>query len=136
MELIEIHMKLTPGQMLELSALVQKWQDHERNVEIKKPCPKTVLEGYKSNAPSIDELSKKEKNELFFVGVEAIRHEKLMDVRDFIKQQLRMSPSNWYAILKRIPHLRIGTYLRIARSLNTTYYALVERGWEEKYGKA
>lgn len=136
MELIEVTMKLTPGQLFELSALVQKWQDHERNIEIKKSCPKTVLEGYKPNAPAIDELSEEEKSELFFVGVEAIRHEKLMDVRGFIEQQLRMSPSNWYGILKRRPDLRIGKYLRIARSLNTTYDALVGRGWEVKYGKA
>lgn len=136
MELIDIHMRLTPSQMFELSALVQKWQDHERDIEIKKPCPQTVLEGYKPNTPSIDELSMEEKDDLFFVGVEAIRHEKLMDARDFIKQHLRMSPSNWYGILKRKPALRIGTYLKIARSLNTTYDALVERGWEAKYGKA
>lgn len=136
MEMIEVSMKLTPGQLFELSALVQKWQDHERDIEIKKPCPKTVLEGYKPNAPAIDELSDEEKNELFFVGIEAIRHEKLMGVRDFIEKQLRMSPSNWYGILKRRPDLRIGTYLRIARSLNTTYDAIVERGWEVKYGKA
>lgn len=36
MELIDIHMRLTPSQMFELSALVQKWQDHERGVVIKK----------------------------------------------------------------------------------------------------
>lgn len=136
MELIDIHMRLTPSQMFELSALVQKWQDHERDVEIKKTCPNTVLEGYKPNAPSIDELSNEEKDELFFVGVEAIRHDKLMNVVEFAEKQLHMSRQNWRYILKKKTSLRLGVYLRIARSLNTTFEALVERGWEVKYGKA
>lgn len=101
MELIDIHMRLTPSQMFELSALVQKWQDHERDVEIKKTCPNTVLEGYKPNAPSIDELSNEEKEKLFFVGVEAIRHDKLMDVVEFAEKQLHMSRQNWRYILKK-----------------------------------
>lgn len=45
MELIDIHMRLTPSQMFELSALVQKWQDHERDVEIKKNMPQYSTRG-------------------------------------------------------------------------------------------
>lgn len=51
MELIDIHMRLTPSQMFELSALVQKWQDHERGVAIKKEVPPRVLENYQKPEP-------------------------------------------------------------------------------------
>ena len=135
MELIDIHMRLTPSQMFELSALVQKWQDHERDIEIKKPCPNTVLEGHKPNAPSIDELSNEEKDELFFVGVEAIRYKKQMNTRDFLTNYLHISATYWYRLLKNVHSVRLGTYLKIARTLNTTYEGLIERGWETRYGK-
>lgn len=135
MELIDIHMRLTPSQMFELSALVQKWQDHERNVEIQKPCPNTVLEGYKPNAPSIDELSNEEKDELFFVGVEAIRYKKQLNTQEFVNNCLHISVTYWYRLLKNKNSVRIGTFLKIARTLNTTYEALIERGWKARYGK-
>lgn len=135
MELINVTMRLTPSQLFELSALVQKWQDHERAVEIKKTCPNTVLEGYKPNAPSIDELSNEEKDELFFVGVEAIRYKKQLNTQMFVENFLHMSTANWYRILKNKNSIRPGTRLKIARTLNTTYEALIERGWTARYGK-
>lgn len=101
MELVEVSMRVTPAQLFELSALVQKWQDHERDIEIKKPCPKTVLEGYKPNAPAIDELSEEEKSDLFFVGVEAIRHDKQMTTKDFVENCLHISTQYWYSTLKK-----------------------------------
>lgn len=51
MEMIEVSMKLTPGQLFELSALVQKWQDHERGVVIKKEVPPRVLANYQKPEP-------------------------------------------------------------------------------------
>ena len=51
MELIEVTMKLTPGQLFELSALVQKWQDHERGVAIKKEVPNSVLANFQKPEP-------------------------------------------------------------------------------------
>lgn len=134
MELIEVSMKLTPGQLFELSALVQKWQDHERNIEIKKSCPTTVLEGYEVQRPEITEMDDLENRRMFFAGVEFIRLEKGISKKEFIQTYLKMSPQNWYAI--NYEKAKDGTLCRIAACLGKTFEELVKKGVEGTYGKA
>lgn len=136
MELIEVSMKLTPGQLFELSALVQKWQDHERDIEIKKPCPAMVLEGYKVQRPKTTEMDDLENRKMFFAGVEFTRLEKGITKKEFIQTYLKMSCQSWYGLLKNLERARDGTLCRIANCLGKTYKELVEKGWRGTYGKA
>ena len=136
MELIEVSMKLTPGQLFELSALVQKWRDHERNIEIKKPCPTTVLDGYEVQIPEITEMDDLEKRKMFFSGVEFTRLEKGIGILHFVRSYLSMSYQNWYAISRNYEKAKNETLCRIASSLGTTFKELVEKGRRGTYGKA
>lgn len=136
MELIEVSMKLTPGQLFELSALVQKWQDHERKIEIKKPCPTMVLDGYEVQKPEITEMDDLENRKMFFSGIEFTRLEKGISKKEFVQTYLKMSPQNWYAISKNYEKAKEGTLCKIADCLGTTYKELVKRGVEGTYGKA
>lgn len=136
MELIEVSMKLTPGQLFELSALAQKWQDHERNIEIKKPCPTTVLEGYEVLKPEITEMDDLENRKMFFAGVEFVRLQKGIGIKRFARQYLKMSYQNWHRIYCDYEKVRNDTFYRIAHCLGTTYKELVKKGVEGTYGKA
>ncbi|MGN8780566.1 hypothetical protein ACTNE5_00220 [Acidaminococcus fermentans] len=135
MELIDIHMRLTPSQLFELSALVQKWQDHERDIEIKKPCPTMVLDGYKVQRPEITEMDDLENRKMFFAGVEFIRLQKGIGIKRFVENYLKMSYQNWYGISRNYEKVRDGTLCRIAERLGTTYKELVKKGVEGTYGK-
>ena len=135
MELIEVSLKLTPSQMFELYALVQKWQDHERNIEIKKPCPTMVLEGYEVQRPEITEMDDLENRKMFFAGVEFTRLEKGISKKEFVQTYLKMSSQNWYAISRNYERVKEGTLYRIAACLGKTFEELVKKGVEGTYGK-
>ena len=120
MELIEVSLKLTPGQLFELSALVQKWQDHERGVVIKKEVPPRVLENYKKPEPQKTDTWPA-RLKMIVAGMEAIRLDAGMTVSDFCTNRLKLKDASYYSLKngKRViqPHTAKKLAARLEMSL-------------------
>ena len=133
MELIEVTMKLTPGQLFELSALVQKWQDHERGVVLKKKVPETVLADYqKPEPPKTDTWPDRLK--MIVAGMEAIRLDAGMTVSDFCTNRLKLKDAGYYSLKNGKRVIQPHTAKKLANRMGMSLDELEKKGVATTYG--
>lgn len=133
MELIDIHMRLTPSQMFELSALVQKWQDHERGVVVKRKVPETVLADYEKPEPKKPD-NWSEQLKMIVAGMEAVRHGAGMTVREFCSDRIKLNPTSYYSLKNSSRVIQPHTAKKLADRLGFTLEKLEAKGMEVTYG--
>lgn len=133
MELIDIHMRLTPSQLFELSALVQKWQDHERGVVVKRKVPETVLADYKKPEPKKPETWP-ERFKLIMAGIEAFRLKNDWPVKFFCEEKIKLQPANYYTMRSGSRVISEVTAKKLATLLGYTLGELEEEGRNTIYG--
>lgn len=134
MEMIEVSMKLTPGQLFELSALVQKWQDHERGVVIKKEFPTRVLENYQKPEPKKpDKWPGRLK--MIVAGMESIRLGDGMTVSDFCVNRIKLSDASYYSLKNGKRVIQPHTAKKLAARLGISVEELEKKGVATTYGK-
>ena len=133
MELIDIHMRLTPSQMFELSALVQKWQDHERGVVVKRKVPETVLADYKKPEPKKTDAWP-DRLKMIVAGMESIRLGDGMTVSDFCVNRIKLSDASYYSLKNGKRVIQPHTAKKLAARLGKTIDDLERRGMEVTYG--
>lgn len=133
MELIDIHMRLTPSQMFELSALVQKWQDHERGIVIKKKVPETVLANYQKPEPKKTDAWP-DRLKMIVAGIESTRLGDGMTVSDFCVNRIKLSDASYYSLKNGKRVIQPHTAKKLAARLGTTIDDLERRGMEATYG--
>lgn len=119
MEMIEVSMKLTPGQLFELSALVQKWQDHERGVVIKKEFPTRVLENYQKPEPKKPDTWPG-RLKMIVAGMESIRLGDGMTVSDFCVNRIKLSDASYYSLKNGKRVIQPHTAKKLAARLGMT----------------
>lgn len=133
MEMIEVSMKLTPGQLFELSALVQKWQDHERGVVIKKEVPPRVLANYQKPEPKKPDTWPG-RLKMIVAGMESIRLGDGMTVSDFCVNRIKLSDASYYSLKNGKRVIQPHTAKKLAARLGKTIDDLERRGMEVTYG--
>ena len=133
MEMIEVSMKLTPGQLFELSALVQKWQDHERGVAIKKEVPPRVLENYKKPEPQKTDTWPA-RLKMIVAGMEAIRLDAGMTVSDFCTNRLKLRDASYYSLKNGKRVIQPHTAKKLAARMGMSIDELEKKGVEATYG--
>ena len=133
MELIEVSMKLTPGQLFELSALVQKWRDHERGVVIKKEVPPRVLTNYQKPEPKKPDAWP-DRLKMIVAGMESIRLGDGMTVSDFCVNRIKLSDASYYSLKNGKRVIQPHTAKKLADRLGKTLDELERRGMEATYG--
>lgn len=133
MEMIEVSMKLTPGQLFELSALVQKWQDHERGVVIKKEFPTRVLENYKKPEPQKTDTWPA-RLKMIVAGMEAIRLDAGMTVSDFCTNRLKLKDASYYSLKNGKRVIQPHTAKKLAARLEMSLEELEKKGVATTYG--
>ena len=133
MELIDIHMRLTPSQMFELSALVQKWQDHERGVVVKRKVPETVLADYKKPEQKKPDAWP-DRLKMIVAGMESIRLGAGMTVSDFCVNRIKLSDASYYSLKNGKRVIQPHTAKKLAARLGKTIDDLERRGMEVTYG--
>ena len=133
MELIDIHMRLTPSQMFELSALVQKWQDHERGVVVKRKVPETVLADYKKPEPKKPDAWP-DRLKMIVAGMESLRLGDGMTVSDFCVNRIKLSDASYYSLKNGKRVIQPRTAKKLAARLGKTIDDLERRGMEVTYG--
>lgn len=133
MELIEVSLKLTPGQLFELSALVQKWQDHERGVVIKKEVPPRVLENYKKPEPQKTDTWPA-RLKMIVAGMEAIRLDAGMTVSDFCTNRLKLKDASYYSLKNGKRVIQPHTAKKLAARLEMSLEELEKKGVATTYG--
>ncbi|MGF0021113.1 helix-turn-helix domain-containing protein [Acidaminococcus fermentans] len=133
MELIDIHMRLTPSQMFELSALVQKWQDHERGVVIKKEFPTRVLENYQKPEPKKPDTWPA-RLKMIVAGMEAIRLDAGMTVSDFCTNRLKLRDASYYSLKNGKRVIQPHTAKKLANRMGMSLDELEKKGVATVYG--
>lgn len=133
MELIEVTMKLTPGQLFELSALVQKWQDHERGVVIKKEVPPRVLANYQKPEPKKTDTWP-DRLKMIVAGMEAIRLGAGMTVSEFCTNRMKLSDASYYSLKNRKRVIQPHTSKKLAARMGMSIDELEKKGVEATYG--
>ena len=133
MEMIEVSMKLTPGQLFELSALVQKWQDHERGVAIKKEVPPRVLENYKKPEPQKTDTWPA-RLKMIVAGMEAIRLDAGMTVSDFCTNRLKLKDASYYSLKNGKRVIQPHTAKKLANRMGLSLDDLEKKGVATTYG--
>lgn len=133
MELTTVTMKLTPGQLFELSALVQKWQDHERGVVIKKEVPPRVLANYQKPEPKKPDAWPG-RLKMIVTGIESIRLGDGMTVSDFCVNRIKLSDASYYSLKNGKRVIQPHTAKKLAARLGKTIDDLERRGMEVTYG--
>lgn len=133
MELIEVSLKLTPGQLFELSALAQKWQDHERGIAVKKKVPETVLANYQKPEPKKTDAWP-DRLKMIVAGIESIRLGDGMTVSDFCVNRIKLSDASYYSLKNGKRVIQPHTAKKLAARLGKTIDDLERRGMEATYG--
>lgn len=133
MELIDIHMRLTPSQMFELSALVQKWQDHERGVVIKKEVPPRVLTNYQKPEPKKPDAWP-DRLKMIVAGMESIRLDDGMTVSDFCVNRIKLSEASYYSLKNGKRVIQPHTAKKLAVRLGMSLEELEKKGVATTYG--
>lgn len=133
MELIEVTMKLTPGQLFELSALVQKWQDHERGVILKKKVPETVLADYQKPEPQKTDAWP-DRLKMIVAGMEAIRLGAGMTVSEFCTNRMKLSDASYYSLKNGKRVIQPHTAKKLAARLEMSLEELEKKGVTTTYG--
>ena len=133
MELIDIHMRLTPSQMFELSALVQKWHDHERGVILKKKVPETVLADYQKPEPQKTDTWPA-RLKMIVAGMEAIRLDAGMTVSDFCTNRMKLRDASYYSLKNGKRVIQPHTAKKLAARMGMSIDELKKKGVEATYG--
>lgn len=133
MELIEVNMKLTPGQLFELSALVQKWQDHERGVVIKKEVPPRVLANYQKPEPKKPDTWP-DRLKMIVAGIESIRLGAGMTVGEFCINRIKLSDASYYSLKSGKRVIQPHTAKKLADRLGMSLDELEKKGVATTYG--
>lgn len=133
MEMIEVSMKLTPGQLFELSALVQKWQDHERGVVIKKEVPPRVLANYQKPEPKKPD-SWPDRLKMIVAGMESIRLGAGMTVSEFCANRMKLSDASYYSLKNGKRVIQPHTAKKLAARLEMSLEELEKKGVATTYG--
>lgn len=133
MELTTVTMKLTPGQLFELSALAQKWQDHERGIAVKKKVPETVLANYQKPEPKKTDAWP-DRLKMIVAGMESIRLGDGMTVSDFCVNRIKLSDASYYSLKNGKRVIQPHTAKKLAARLGETIDDLERRGMEVTYG--
>lgn len=133
MELIDVTLRLTPGQLFELSALVQKWQDHERGVVIKKEVPPRVLANYQKPEPKKPDTWQ-DRLKMIVVGIESIRLGAGMTVSDFCTNRIKLSDASYYSLKNGKRVIQPHTAKKLAARLGKSIDDLERKGMEATYG--
>lgn len=133
MEMIEVSMKLTPGQLFELSALVQKWQDHERGVVIKKEVPPRVLANYQKPEPKKTDAWP-DRLKMIVAGMEAIRLDAGMTVSYFCTNRLKLRDASYYSLKNGKRVIQPHTAKKLANRMGMSIDELEKKGVEATYG--
>lgn len=133
MELIEVTMKLTPGQLFELSALVQKWQDHERGVAIKKEVPNSVLANFQKPEPKKPDTWP-DRLKMIVAGMESIRLGAGMTVGYFCTNRLKLSDASYYSLKNGKRVIQPHTAKKLAARMGVSIDELEKKGVEATYG--
>lgn len=133
MEMIEVSMKLTPGQLFELSALVQKWQDHERGVVIKKEVPpRGTSELPEARTEKTDTCPDRLK--MIVAGMEAIRLDAGMTVSEFCTNRMKLSDASYYSLKNGKRVIQPHTSKKLAARMGMSIDELEKKGVEATYG--
>lgn len=133
MEMIEVSMKLTPGQLFELSALVQKWQDHERGVVIKKEVSPRVLANYQKPEPKKTDAWP-DRLKMIVAGMEAIRLGAGMTVSEFCTNRMKLSDASYYSLKNGKRVIQPHTAKKLAARLEMSLEELEKKGVATTYG--
>lgn len=133
MELIEVTMKLTPGQLFELSALVQKWHDHERGVILKKKVPETVLADYQKPEPQKTDAWP-DRLKMIVAGMEAIRLDAGMTVSYFCTNRLKLRDASYYSLKNGKRVIQPHTAKKLANRMGMSLDELEKKGVATTYG--
>lgn len=133
MELIDVTLRLTPGQMFELSALVQKWQDHERGIVVKKKVPETVLANYQKPEPKKPDAWP-DRLKMIVAGIESIRLGAGMTVKEFCSDRIKLNPASYYSLKNSSRVIQPHTAKKLADRLGFTLEKLEAKGMEVTYG--
>lgn len=133
MELIEVSMKLTPGQLFELSALVQKWQDHERGVAIKKEVPPRVLANYQKPEPKKPDTWP-DRLKMIVAGMESIRLDAGMTVSEFCRNRIKLNDASYYSLKNGKRVIQPHTAKKLADRLGMSLDELEKKGVATTYG--
>lgn len=133
MEMIEVSMKLTPGQLFELSALVQKWQDHEQGVVIKKEFPTRVLENYQKPEPKKPDTWPG-RLKMIVAGMESIRLGAGMTVGEFCINRIKLSDASYYSLKSGKRVIQPHTAKKLADRLGMSLEELEKKGVATVYG--
>ena len=133
MEMIEVSMKLTPGQLFELSALVQKWQDHERGIVVKKKVPETVLANYQKPEPKKPDAWP-DRLKMIVAGIESIRLGAGMTVSEFCVNRIKLNDASYYSLKNGKRVIQPHTAKKLAGRLGMSLDELEKKGVATTYG--
>lgn len=133
MELIDVTLRLTPGQLFELSALVQKWQDHERGVVIKKEVPPRVLANYQKPEPE-KPATWPDRLKMIVAGIESIRLGAGMTVGEFCINRIKLSDASYYSLKSGKRVIQPHTVKKLADRLGMSLEELEKKGVATVYG--
>lgn len=133
MELIDVTLRLTPGQLFELSALVQKWQDHERGVVIKKEVPPRVLANYQKPEPKKTDAWP-DRLKMIVAGIESIRLGAGMTVGEFCINRIKLSDASYYSLKSGKRVIQPHTAKKLAARLGVSLEELEKKGVATTYG--
>lgn len=133
MELIDVTLRLTPGQLFELSALVQKWQDHERGVAIKKEVPTRVLANYQKPEPKKPDTWP-DRLKMIVAGIESIRLGAGMTVGEFCINRIKLSDASYYSLKSGKRVIQPHTAKKLADRLGMSLEELEKKGVATVYG--
>ena len=133
MELIDVTLRLTPGQLFELSALVQKWQDHERVIVVKKKVPETVLANYQKPEPKKPD-SWPDRLKMIVAGMESVRLGAGMTVSEFCANRMKLSAASYYSLKNGKRLIQPHTAKKLADRLGMSLEELEKKGVATTYG--
>lgn len=133
MELIDVTLRLTPGQLFELSALVQKWRDHERGIVVKKKVPETVLADYQKPEPKKPDAWP-DRLKMIVAGMESIRLGAGMTVSEFCINRIKLSDASYYSLKNGKHVIQPHTAKKLAARLGMSLEELEKKGVATTYG--
>jgi len=133
MELIDVTLRLTPGQLFELSALVQKWRDHERGIVVKKKVPETVLADYQKPEPK-KPAAWPDRLKMIVAGMESIRLGAGMTVSEFCRNRIKLSDASYYSLKNGKRVIQPHTAKKLAARLEMSLEELEKKGVATTYG--
>lgn len=128
MDKIQVTISVTPGQLNELAALVQKWEW----AADKKPAPAAVLSDY-AVKPKPFPTEWPEQFKGFMNGLELERARAGMTIKQ-MAQKLGIAPNYYYVLKGGKATVRKSTAYKYAERGGYSVKQLCHEGWNELYG--